>query len=197
MSEYVWVSVITFFGIILTVAIYFFIYRGSKLEREKSVIIGIIKDFIDPTIDKLKIDSKICGFEFPNSLDYSFVIISEDDAYKRFLRRRFLWLIKWKIKRYIEYYDGINEKVIKLAEKVKKQKLVEEINNVYGHSRILLIKYKLMNGRVLDKLLQEHGLIDDIKEIEELTEKIAPKAKNLAKKLEKLRDKWKERYNIV
>lgn len=54
-----------------------------------------------------------------------------------------------------------------------------------------------MSGRVLDKLLQEHGLIDDIKEIEELTEKIAPKAKKLVKKLEKLRDKWRDKYNIV
>lgn len=67
-----------------------------------------MKDFIEPTIGKLKIDSKICGFEFPNSLDYSSGIISEDDAYKRFLKRRFLLIIKWKIKRYREYYDGIN-----------------------------------------------------------------------------------------
>ena len=181
-----------------TVASYHFIYRSSKLEIEKSVIIGLIKDFINPAVDRLQIESKLCGFEFPNGLDYSSGIIFKDDVYRRFLKRRFLWVIKWEIKKYVKYYNIINKKVIKLAEKAEKKRLIGEIYKVYGHSQTLLLKDMLMSGnKDLDNLLLEYGLIDDIKEIEELTEKLPFKAKKLAKKLENLRYKWKERYNIV
>lgn len=188
---------IAFVGIILTVIGIVLSQHNRRSDKVQRIIIDLIITFINPNIDKLKIDSNLREFEFPRSLNVYFGIVDKNDAFRRFSERKFLWIIKWRINTYRKFSDEINNKIIELAQKAQGQKLIEGIHDVYGHSRVLQAKYMQMSEEDLSKLLHKHDLTDDIKEIDNMKKELAPKADELWKKLEKLKNKWIRKYYLV
>jgi len=174
-----------------------------KSDKIRRIIIDLIKIFINPTIDKLKIDSKPSEFEFPDSLNYFFGI-SGGNGFKRFSKTK--RIMGWRIRKYNEYCDIINDKIIELGNRAKEQGLVEHrayierIVTTKGKDGDLLgltEEYEDLNDEEIEVLLEEHKLDSYKQEINELLKELPEKSKKLCKRLEKLRTKWIRRYYLL
>ena len=165
--------------------------RSDKIRR---VILELIKTFINPTINKLKIDSKPCEFEFPGILDYPFGVSSEDE-FKRFSKTK--WIMGWRIRRYNKFCSQITRKILELTKKTKELGIIEYVTDRDGYHPTLSRKYEDWAKEEIDGLLEEYELGNYKKEINELLEELSNKSKNLYKKLEKLKDKWIRRYYLL
>jgi len=171
------------------------LYRKS--DKIKRIIIDLIKNFVDPAIEKLMIDSRPHEFEFSDSLNYFFGISASGIIFKRFSKRR--PITAWRIRKYNGYCNAINDKIINLGDKAKEQGLIEHVSYV---ERIVITegkegnllewteKYEDLDDKEKDKLLKEKNLDSDIEEINKLLKELPDKSKKLYKKLEKIREKW-------
>jgi len=178
-------------------------YLHRKSDKIRRVIIDLIKNFVDPTIQQLKIDSRITEFEFPDLLNDYFGI-SGGNEFKRFSKTK--RIMGWRIKKYNEYCKMINDKITDLGNRAKEKGLVESVHYIqrdvirksnYENLLELTKKYEDLSKDQIEDLLKEHNLNNYKQEINELLKKLPEKSKKLCKILEKLRDKWIRRYYLL
>ena len=88
-----YVPIVVLIVAIISIVVNYLHRRSDKIRR---IVLELIKIFINPTIDKLKIDSEPREFRFPGILDYPFGI-SCGDGFKRFSKTK--RVITWRIRR--------------------------------------------------------------------------------------------------
>lgn len=165
-----------------------------KSDKIRRVILELIKIFINPTIDKLKIESKPCEFEFPEILDYPFGI-SEDNGFKRFSKTK--RIMAWRIRIYNKFCRQITRKILELTKKTKELGIIEYVTDSKGYHPTLSREYEDLNKGEIEDLLEEHELDNYKQEINELLKELPNKSKILCEKLQKLKDKWIRRYYLL
>jgi len=192
---------ITLLGVIattITAIIALRTLQHKKREGEERVIRDIIQYFVIPTNVKLITDKyNSRGFDFPNSLNLSYGISTEDQSFKRFYRRK--RLLAWKILRYNKLCNKIDRIIGSLHANAYMHQLITSLQDNEGIQFELSEQNRNHSMEQLNEILMEYGyhLIDTINEIKKLQKRIEMKAKQLKNQLDKLVNKWKEKYNIV
>ena len=180
--------VVTAIGVI----IYFRMHQAKKREREKPIIKEIIENSIDKNIDKLQAFSEYNNLIFPYSLKYRFFIYVDDEIFRRFSKRK--RVMGWRLRRFNKFCNNLTRKIKNLENKSKEQKLIDKSKPELGHGWAISNNHTDIDEK---DLLQKYGLLEDKEEIGENYKKLQHKSKKMVKKLSKIKDKWKDTYNIV
>ena len=188
-------DVLTFILIITTaigVIIYYKIFKVTKKEAEKPIIKKIIENTVDKNIDRLQGFYEYNSLTFPYSLKYRFFIYVDDEIFRRFSKRK--RVMGWRIRRFNKFCNNLTRKIKNLENKAKEQKLIDKSKPELGHGWAISNNHTDIDEK---DLLQKYGLLEDKEEIGENYKKLQHKSKKMVKKLSKIKDKWKDTYNIV
>jgi hypothetical protein len=179
--------------IALIVVIIFYVI--DKIHRRndniKAVIIELIKIFVNPAKDKLKIDSILHKFQFPEILNYPFGL-SNYDKFSKTKR-----IMGWRVKRYNKFCSQITKEVLELAMKTKEIGIIKYATDNGGYHPIITEKYEDLTKEEIESLLEKYKLNNYRNEINELLKELPEKSKKLCGKLEKLKNKWIRRYYLL
>lgn len=183
----------------------FYMLLIMKRDRERKVIVEIVKDFLIPTIDTLKENrkqfNKINISYFPDFLDLQFGIHTrflKGAIFDRFAKRKPL------LKRKILKYNELSSKFSKEIEEFKKIAYDEgmvvttaiTITGESGHRTLINDKYE---NEDITKILKEKGLEQKIEDIAISIKGFGldKKAEKLIRKLEKIEEKFRDKYNLT
>jgi len=192
---------ITLLGVIASFVIAVIALRTLQLktrEGRKNVIVEIIQSFLLPAQSDLIMDR--CDtreFVFPNSLNLTYGISIDGKSFKRFAKRkRFL---AWKIARYNKLCKKIDHKIGSMRAWAELNHLITSLVYADGVHFELSQEYRNHPTEQLNGVFMEFGypFIDTINKIKKSQQKLKIKNEKLQKKLDKLVNKWKEKYNIV
>lgn len=196
MAENIWINGLLVIGTILTVTLTYLVYKRTQRDSERPVIEEIINDFIRPAIILLGRNITNCdSFDFPESLELNFGISISGQAYDRFSRRK--RILKWRISRYNNSCNSINSRISSLTADAISVHIVHNIRTSGQRQIVLMDQYENHTTEQLNELLDQNNLLTSIRDIEQLQGRLPNKANKLITKLQKLLDKWREKYNIV
>lgn len=172
-----------------------------KRDRERKVIVRIVKDALIPIIDNLKEDirllNKINIDSFPNFLDMKFGIYSrhlEGDSFNRFAARRYI--LKWRLFKYNKLCDEINGIIDGLKTEALDKKIITIITNGNGTRCTIAEQYEDNN---ITEILKNAGLSNTINDIVNAVnkKKLYDKAEKLNKKLGEIKEKYIYKYYMT
>lgn len=200
MSESSIISVLSLVVASIAIFISYKAYKASKREGEKPVIKKIKDDFIKPTLDRLYLYKTLQEFIFPDSYNkwmgfwrsdknFSmqwFDLEINEKAFKKFSKKRLI--MGWKIKRFIKFFNSINEKIRSMAIEAMKQNKIKSIPDPDENGSIRWVLTFPKDD--LDEVLRKYNLLNYMKKIEILSAKVPKKSIKLLKKLEKIEEKW-------
>ena len=176
-----------------------------KRDRERKVIVEIVKNFLIPTIDTLKEDrkqfKKINISSFPEFLDLQFGIDNRflrGASFDRFAKRN--PLLKKLILKYNELCSKIHEKIGEFL-KIALDKGVIDSSSIKiagegGPRTVIKDKYKNVD---FPKILEEKGLEQKIRDIKISIEEFGfgKEANKLIGKLDRVKKKLQDKYNLT
>ncbi len=172
-----------------------------KRDREREVIVEIVKNFLIPTINTLKEDrkqfKKINISSFPEFLGLQFGIDNRflrGAIFDRFAKRK--PLLKRQILKYNELCSKIHEKIKELKGVAREEGITYPIVNKKGASVRIAERYE--NEEII-KILEEKGLNKSIKDIDDISERLGldKKAEKSIRKLERIKRKLQDKYNLT
>ena len=187
-------DILKIIGIIIAAVIAYFTilkYLAGKREREKLIIKKIIEKSINPNIGKIREHTKIQEFKFPESLHDRFFIYVDDEIFHRFSKRR--RVMGWRLRRFDKICNNLTERIKNLENKAQGQELIKKGKTELGRRWVLNDKHKNSDKK---ELLQKYGLLSGKEIIGKFYKKLRYKSKKVLKKLENLKDKWKDTHNI-
>lgn len=186
-------AIVTSLGVIIA----YRSYKQKKRQGEEKVIREILDSFVIPTCVKLIDDIHSGEFNFPESLNLSYGVSTEDNSFKRFRKRK--RLLAWKIKRYKGYCKKIDRLIGSLRAWSELHHIIMSFRDSDGVHYELLEQYWNHSIEQLNEVFMEYGyrLNDTLNKIKILQKRTQMKAERLQKQLNKLMYKWKEKYNIV
>ena len=179
----------------------FYMLLIMKRDRERKVIVEIVKKFLIPTINTLKEDrkqfKKINISSFPEFLGLQFGIpnrLLKGAIFDRFAKRK--PLLKRQILKYNELCSKIHEKIKELKGVAREEGITYPIVNKKGASVRIAERYE--NEEII-KILEEKGLNKSIKDIEDVSERLGldKKAEKKIRKLERIKRKLQDKYNLT
>ena len=179
----------------------FYMLLIMKRDRERKVIVEIVKKFLIPTINTLKEDrkqfKKINSSSFPEFLGLQFGIpnrLLKGAIFDRFAKRK--PLLKRQILKYNELCSKIHEKIKELKGVAREEGITYPIVNKKGASVRIAERYE--NEEII-KILEEKGLNKSIKDIEDVSERLGldKKAEKKIRKLERIKRKLQDKYNLT
>lgn len=172
------------------------------------MILKIVKDFLEPTIDKLNKDRtnlrQINDRSFPKFLDFQFGMSDkslQSDIFHRFIKWKLL--LKNKIRSYNKSCDELDKTIGELKQMgydegvINTDKITARNLNPETIETRIVIADEYGNSEKA-KLLEDKGLDVKIDEINSLTErtKLDKKARDLIQRLEKIKEKYQDRYDL-
>jgi hypothetical protein len=194
-------EIITLIGVIISSIVAIISIRSYRLKKrqgEQPIINDIICNFIIQACVKLvddRFNSK--DFPFPKSLNLSYGISTDDYSFKRFSKRKHFFA--WKILRYNKFCKKINCRIGSLHAHAEMHHLITSLRDDEGIQFELSEQYRNYSMEQLNEILMEYNypFIDTLKGIKKLQKRMKVKAEKLLNQLQKIKDKWKEQYNIV
>jgi hypothetical protein len=181
----------------------FYMLLIMKRDRERKVIVEIVKDFLIPTIDTLKEDrkqfNKINISYFPDLLDLQFGIHTrflKGAIFDRFAKRK--PLLKRKILKYNELCSKFSKEIEEFKKIAHDEGMVNSQQNKEcpGGRTVIVDQYE---NEDITKILKEKGLEQKIEDIAISIEGFGldKKAEKLIRKLEKIEEKFRDKYNLT
>ena len=177
----------------------FYMLLIMKRDRERKVIVEIVKDFLIPTIDTLKENrkqfNKINISYFPDFLDLQFGIHTrflKGAIFDRFAKRK--PLLKRKILKYNELNSKFSKEIDEFKKIAEKEGVVKSIVNKKGPRTVINDQYETEN---LTKILRGKGLDQKINDINIESFGLDKKAEKLVRKLEKIKEKFQDKYILA
>ena len=197
--------VIATWALVIITAIYatinLYMLLIMKRDRERRVIVEIVKNFLIPTIDTLKEDrkqfKKINISSFPEFLGLQFGISDrflKSAIFDSFAKRK--PLLKRRILKYNELCSKIHEKIKELKGVAREEGITYPIVNKEGDSVRIAERYE--NEEII-KILEEKGLNKNIEDIEDISGRLRldKKAEKSIRKLERIKRKLQDKYNLT
>ena len=173
-----------------------------KRDRERKVIVEIVKIFLIPTLNTLELNrknfNKININSFPDFLILDFSIpnyILKSTSFDSFTQRKYL--LKRQILRYNKDCLKINEKINELKTTTRNKGITYSKFNKKGEREVLAEQYE---NEDKIKILDAEGLKKDISDIEDVIKKnqgLDDKTEKLIHKLEKIKRKLQRKYYLT
>ena len=185
----------------------YFGYHQHK-KNKQPLILKIGNDFLKPTIDQLKKDrrniNQIDDSSFPDFLNFRFGISDkslQSDIFSMLIKRK--PLLKKEIQGYNKSCSELNKQIGELKNLGYDEGLITDKTTTRDLNLEAIVTKIKMEDRYENsdraEILKERGLDGKIEEIKSLIRrsKLDKKAENLIQRLEKIKEKYRDKYELV